>query len=525
MGNTLSQESHRPVPEFNRSRSRNRISPAPEARDSEERVQRDRMQERDRVGVPPPVPSRSFRSPRLLPPIEPEVLHSTPWEDRKVRKKEAEDIVQKTIDEIENRARQGTFPQGTISDPEIYWKDEEKKRIDYLIGRIKGELGREPFLKEKKTGEMMKECLESIRETVRKMQILEKGIIAQKCFQPEVFVYYRMHKMILASRRYHGLSTSRRMELIHTPPPSREIAEKEETDQQNRCKVCDTVHIGAQKDKLCQQIIDNSGPRVYRYLKQSEAWQEQCEALLIGYHEYRYIPHHFNQLIINCGQLSEKGTYTTGRKSAVDKSTGSLHAQVQRHLDLLQGDARTVFVEYYDSQEQVGVPLQHMMGFLRVIQDLQVSTWSEIVVLTSPYLPVPEDTTAEYQEKAATRLQRNMTLEVVCLAYGVPCFNAPLQAGYEETVPTVYTRNPKWNLEPLTNLQGQVTTELLLRVGLELASWIGFTKVRPIRYPTVEDATMETIHRYHSIPVKYPSRVRYIPALGTYHMLQPRHSF
>lgn len=528
----MGSQNSREFQQRHRSRSRNRISPAPERDENEDNNE---IQERDTLGqvVPPPVPSRTIRSPRLPLPIQPEVIQSTswefpksPWEIRVEQKKEAEAMVQNMVNKIEEiETTQGTCSPGThpVSDPEIFWKEEERKRTDYLIGRVKGEIKRELFLTEQQREKLGKECLNSMKETVRQMVILEKGIITQHMFQPEVYVYYRIHKRILASKRYHSLSTNRRMEFVHTASPAKEISENLGATEVNQCTVCETVHTNTLKDKLCQQIIDNSGPRIHRYLQQSEAWKEQCEALIIGYKEYRYLPYDFSQTIINCGQLDTKGKYNPGNKSTVDKSADSLYQQVKNHLDMLDERDRTIFVEYYEG-DKVSAPIQHMMGFLKVIQELQEGTWSEIVVLTAPYLPVPEDTAAEYQEKGSTRMKGNMMLEILCLAFGVPCFNIPIQAGYENTASATISRHPGWKLEPLTNRDGQVTTELLQRVGGELKTWVNYRKVFPIRYPIVEDATSETYHRYHNITDKYPSSVRYIPATGTYTVLPPRHS-
>jgi hypothetical protein len=78
-----------------------------------------------------------------------------------------------------------------------------------------------------------------------------------------------------------------------------------------------------------------------------------------------------------------------------------------------------ILVEYQEPPNQTkGTHLEMLVGFVRVIKDLQRITWHELVVLTSPFLATAGDTEASHQQDSWQRYVTNQLMEWVCRSMG-----------------------------------------------------------------------------------------------------------
>jgi len=190
----------------------------------------------------------------------------------------------------------------------------------------------------------------------------------------------------------------------------------------------------------------------------------------------------------------------------MDESTGSLHHQVSQVLLQLPLDPpKHILVEYHDPKTFTANVVQHGGGFLQVIKNIQETTPHQITVFLPPYFPYRTEEEVSYKENTIKRQRRNDTLEVLCMAYQVPCLNPLLQTGWPEDKTSRYTeRHAYWRNEPLWTTSANITLEYMHRLEQVLKQFLEFLKLHPLvhrgqgdRYTPVP--LQEQVDWYHRV--------------------------
>jgi hypothetical protein len=283
-----------------------------------------------------------------------------------------------------------------------------------------------------------------------------------------------------------AFNDARRENLVIIHRASGEVASKVLT--KNSCPVCFTVHL-TNPEYDCFHMLTAGGPRVARFLKNSPGWKKSMEMAIIGFSTWLYLPPLISTEILNLGQF-HMGNYSAGRIEdqpgyRIDKSAGSLHTQLNSILGTLYSCKTVkVLIEYQEPPNpSTGTQLEVMIGFLRVIKDLQKFTWHQLIVLTSPFRATAGDTDISYRNDSWQRYVSNQILEVTSRAMGVPCFNPTLQQVTTEDRLDLVMTNPVWHKEHISTPIGNITRELMFRQGVELSLLLDQAKKAPVKIP------------------------------------------
>jgi len=221
------------------------------------------------------------------------------------------------------------------------------------------------------------------------------------------------------------------------------------------------------------------------------------ELIVLGYEQLLYLPVNLLPRVSNQGSIRAIGTYALPWDQVMDESTGSLHHQVSQVLLQLPLDQpKHILIEYHDPKTFTANVVQHGGGFLQVIKNIQETTPHQLTVFLPPYFPYGNEKEDSYKVNSIKRQRRNDTLEVLCMAYQVPCLYPLLQTGWPEDEASRYTeRHAYWRNEPLWTPSANITLEWMHRLEQVLRQYLEFLKLHPI-------ASVGNIARYTPVPLQ-----------------------
>ena len=428
---------------------------------------------------PPPVPSRAILHPGLVTPLIPTQVGftpATPSFNLPISERTENNRTEIRIDERREERRQNE------------WEESRKERESKLVQVIRENLGDRFSLSDNEISELERRIEILQYDAVKKIEYMEEKMKINQHFETSTWEYFKGNRSVLYSKRLHKFCTERKSNLVLSHRNIDEVASRVNVLPEGTCTTCYVLHLGVNEGTPCKEYLSAGGPRVQTLLAKTDGWKKQMLAVLIGYQEWMYLPGVFSTEILNLSQTTV-GTYNVSTHPDVQLDTrpGSLYSQVNTVLTFLQQVKTTyILVEYMDSPRENGAPMDHILGFLRVIEYLQKGTWHMLVVVTSPALALEGETEATYVEKVWIRQSRNTLLELLCRAKSVPCINVPLQHGTVEGAPEHTTRNPSWGFEPLSTPSGNITREFLRRMHLELNPILDHLKMFPLLIPTHE---------------------------------------
>ena len=448
--------------------------------------------------LPPQVPDRTYNIPGLLPPLIPAPILETLIQPCTHDSAPAPIHIEAAIREI---TEQGEITSDSDSDrdsgpdsdidqrQEFDWERSARDKEIKLLEAIKESLGEKNYLTSTEIDKIAILIHSEYTQVEKRLSELEYKVKLNKKLSRSNYVLYQDLRMLLVSKKVMTLNDARREVMVTTHRVTGEVAAKDLPKE--ACVVCHTVHI-VNPDEDCLHRLTAGGPRVARFLKYSRNWTSVVEMVIIGYSTWLYLPPLLSMEILNLGQF-HMGKYNcikiddrTGRR--IDRSQESLYTQLKGIIGTLSACKTVkVLVEYQEPPNQTkGTHLEMLVGFVKVIKDIQRITWHELVVLTSPFLATAGDTEASYQQDSWQRYVTNQLLEWVCRSMGVPCLNPQLQQIVTDERPDLVWLNPAWRKEPLSTPIGNVTRELLFRQGVELTFFLEYVKKNPILLPRVD---------------------------------------
>jgi len=448
--------------------------------------------------LPPQVPDRTYNIPGLLPPLIPAPILETLIQPCTHDSAPAPIHIEAAIREI---TEQGEITSDSDSDrdsgpdsdidqrQEFDWERSARDKEIKLLEAIKESLGEKNYLTSTEIDKIAILIHSEYTQVEKRLSELEYKVKLNKKLSRSNYVLYQDLRMLLVSKKVMTLNDARREVMVTTHRVTGEVAAKDLPKE--ACVVCHTVHI-VNPDEDCLHRLTAGGPRVARFLKYSRNWTSVVEMVIIGYSTWLYLPPLLSMEILILGQF-HMGKYNcikiddrTGRR--IDRSQESLYTQLKGIIGTLSACKTVkVLVEYQEPPNQTkGTHLEMLVGFVKVIKDIQRITWHELVVLTSPFLATAGDTEASYQQDSWQRYVTNQLLEWVCRSMGVPCLNPQLQQIVTDERPDLVWLNPAWRKEPLSTPIGNVTRELLFRQGVELTFFLEYVKKNPILLPRVD---------------------------------------
>jgi len=233
----------------------------------------------------------------------------------------------------------------------------------------------------------------------------------------------------------------------------------------------------------CRSSQQAAGPKIMHYLQESNQWQQNCAIIcvLLDNSPFRYLPSNLTPAIMHIC-YPEMGSYIPclDPQQGIDTSSPSLFARLHHALRLaVNYPFMTIMVEFAEAKVE-GVPLwNHIVGFLTVIQRVQVNHCQRIVVLLSPVLPNLPENEMQYRVRKWHRQSRNDLLSLGCTLFGIAFFRPMIthqQLPTQQVGSSQSLRRSRWLREPLVNLEGVTTRETLRRIELEFSHYLQWSR-------------------------------------------------
>ena len=385
---------------------------------------------------------------------------------------------------------------------ETFWKTRNEGRVKEWLVLIIELLAGTRFLDNREKDNLMKYLSTSIDKTNKLVCKVEAKLLEgnQDGVNPTARAYFQQNRAVLYTSRAHMYNTDRRAELVHSHRYVTDLgaaATEEDRTNEYYCTTCKYIHTAGTYSGYCSCYLQNGGPGIARYRPPGKMDYQGKELIVLGYEQLLYLPVNLLPRVSNQGSIRAIGTYALPWDQVIDESTGSLHHQVSQVLLQLPLDQpKHILVEYHDPKTFTANVVQHGGGFLQVIKNIQETTPHQLTVFLPPYFPYGTEKEESYKVNTIKRQRRNDTLEVLCMAYQVPCLYPLLQTGWPEDEASRYTeRHAYWRNEPLWTPSANITLEWMHRLEQVLRQYLEFLKLHPI-------ASVGNIARYTPVPLQ-----------------------